>query len=276
MMKINLKCVLLAFLLLGGSVMANAGNGIKRSEWDFRPEITTGNVAYFLPAYAASLFIGQKIMKREMNSSMSGEDVPLWFPQIGFRYTFIGDVSVWQKEIGKSSLDLTETKANILDWTNPDFSIGYSVNYTSKQIPFGFRVKLAYDHQSFKAKQKATNDWTTFSKEMIVPEVVLKILFGSYRTSGTMVSLNVGASYDYVISAKNIYKDKKTVNNGFSGIIGFDFAHPSEHIQIGVNYIHPFYDYFNSNFTPDNGGTYPYKDSKAKLSRMEVFLRYGF
>ena len=275
-MKMKLRCGLLALLLLGSSTMVYAGNGIKRSEWDFRPEITTGNVAYWLPAYATSLFIEQKIMKREMNSPMSGEDVPLWFPQIGFRYTFIGDVSVWQKEVGKSSLDLTETKANILDWTNPDFSIGYSVNFTTKQFPLGFRVKLAYDHQSFKAKEKSSNDWTTFSKEMIVPEVVLKILFGSYRTSGTMFSLNVGASYDYAFSASNIYKDRKTVNNGVSGIIGFDFAHPSEHIQIGANYIHPFYDYFNSSFSSDKGRTYPYKDSKAKLSRMEVFLRYGF
>ena len=32
-------------MLLGSSVIANAGNGIKRSEWSFKPEITTDNIA---------------------------------------------------------------------------------------------------------------------------------------------------------------------------------------------------------------------------------------
>ena len=48
-MKMKIRCGLLAVLLLGSSVMAYAGNGIKRSEWDFRPEITTGNFVYFFP-----------------------------------------------------------------------------------------------------------------------------------------------------------------------------------------------------------------------------------
>ena len=43
-MKMKFRCGLLALLLLGSSTMAFAGNGIKRSEWSFRPEITTDNM----------------------------------------------------------------------------------------------------------------------------------------------------------------------------------------------------------------------------------------
>lgn len=269
-MKMKIRCGLLAILLFGSSLMANAGNGIKRSEWDFRPEITTGNVVYWLPAFAANLYLGYKLSKTNLNEDIDGTSLPWWYPQIGWRSAFATSVRIG----GKSWYDVKE---NSLDWTDPGLSIGYAVNYTSKQVPFGFRFKIAYEHQNFKAKQNIKDeDRISFSKDMFVPEAALKILFGKYRTSERMFVLSLGARYDYAFSAKGYYDGKDAVNNGFSGIIGFEAAVPSAHIQMGGNFAIPFYKYFNEDFSPDGGMTHPYRDSKVDIWVAEVFMRFGF
>ena len=267
----KIRCGLLALLLLGSSVMVYAGNGIKRSEWDFRPEITTGNFVYYLPAMMGVMYLGYKMTGTDLSESYTDADLPWWYPNIGWRSTFISEVQYGEYK----TYDL-DTKGNYLDWTDPGYSIGFCLNYTSKQVPFGFRLKVAYDHQNFKSKPKKESGYTSFSKDMIVPEVALKILFGKYRTSEQMFILSLGASYDYAINAKGLYDGKKTVNSGFSGIIGFEWASPASHFQAGFNYMIPFYDYFNKDYSPD-GYTRPYSNAKTKMYSIgEVYFRFGF
>jgi len=270
-MKMKFKCGLLALLLLGSSTMIYAGNGIKRSEWDFRPEITTGNFVYFFPVFCANLFLGYKLTNTDLSDNPSAESLPWWYPQIGWRSTFISDITYGGHRYG-------DTKENVFDWTDPGFSIGYAVNFTSKQVPFGFRAKLAYDHENFKARDyKEKGPWTSFSKDMIVPEAALKILFGKYRTSEQMYILSLGARYDYAFNAKGPFDSKDAVNNGVSGIIGFEFASPAQHIQMGGNYVIPFYDYFNKDYSPDGGITRPFENAKTSLlTVLEVYMRFGF
>lgn len=268
-MKMKIRCGLLAIVLLGISEIANASNGIKRSEWDFRPEITTGNVVYFLVGFTGSMLFELKDLSGDYNP----EDKPWWLPQIGWRSVFISDVQYADYH----TYDL-DVKENALDWTDPGYSLGYTVNFTSKQVPLGFRVKLSFEHESFKVREKKLKgDWTTFSKNMIVPEGALKIQFGKYRTSEKIFILSLGARYDYAINAKSLYNDKETVNSGFSGIIGLEFGSPSAHFQFGGNAVIPFYDYFNKDYSPDGGITYPYANAKTSLkSTAEVYLRLGF
>ena len=272
-MKMKIRCGLLAILLLGSVLMANAGNGIKRSEWDFRPEITTGNVVYFLAGFAGSMILEQKLLGKSLSDEYNPEDKPWWFPQVGWRTTFISEVQYADYH----TYDL-DVKENFFDWTDPGYSIGYTVNFTSKQVPFGFRVKLSFEHENFKARdKKIKGDWTTFSKNMIVPEGALKIQFGKYRTSDGIFILSLGARYDYAINAKGLYNDKGTVNSGVSGIIGFEIGRPTSHFQAGGNYVIPFYDYFNKNYSPDGGITYPYANAKTSLkSTAEIYFRLGF
>ena len=112
---------------------------------------------------------------------------------------------------------------------------------------------------------------------MIVPEAAVKILFGKYRTAEQMYILSLGARYDYTFNAKGLYNGKETVNSGISGIIGFEFASPAQHIQMGGNYVIPFYDYFNKSYSPDGGMTYPYANAKTSLLTIaEVYMRFGF
>ena len=267
-MKMKIRCGLLALLLLGSSVMANAGSGIKRSEWDYRPEVTVGNFAYWLPVMFGHNFLAMKVAQKY--SDETAESLPWWFPAFGLRNSFLSDLSI-------GGVNYTDEEGNYFNWTNPEFSVGFGISYTSKQVPFGFRAKIAYDHQGFRAREKKGSDWTVFTKDMIIPEAALKILFGKYRTSGTMIVVSLGARYDYAIGANGLYNGKETVNNGWSGIAGFEYASPAQHASVGGNFVIPFYDYFNKSFSPNGGMTYPYEKAKAGgFVLMEVYIRYGF
>lgn len=270
-MRTKLKFWIFVSVLLDCSVVIYAGNGIKRSEWNFRPEITTGNVVYALGGMIGSMLLDYKISDKSLSEDYNPSEKLWWLPQFGLRTVFLSEADYAEYKYNK------DVKGNYFDWTDPGYSIGYAVNYTSKQVPFGFRAKVSYDHQNFKSKPKGESSYTSFSKDMIVPEVDLKILFGSYRTSESMFILSLGASYDYAINAKGLYNDKKTVNSGFSGRFGLELANPSQHYQFGAHYIIPFYDYFNKDYSPDGGRSYPYEDAKTKMYIiMEFFIRLGF
>lgn len=279
----KIRCGLLAVLLLGSSVIANAGNGIKRSEWSFGPEITTSNLVYG----EVGLF-GLEILRRQL----FGDDRPWWYPIMGVRAVVTTSVHYsngYYRDDMPSGLKYSERKQywvegrysdkikdQIFDFGFPSYSIGYGVTYMSKELPLGFMLKVAYEQQGFDARMKNESDYIKFRKQMIVPEAVLKIRFGKYRTSDQIFTLNLGASYDYALDAQGFHDGKETVNSGFTGIVGFAWGSPESHFQLGGNWTFPFYDYFNTNYSPDGGRTYPQKNAKANPSVFDFFLRLGF
>ena len=245
----KIRCGLLAFLLLGSSTMAYAGNGIKRSEWSLRTELTTSNIIYGCVGMVGIAAVGSLIY--------DGEEFPWWFPTIQPR---------------TADLHTPECKDKLLNFGFPDYSIGETVNYMSKEFPIGFWAKVAYERQGFETKKNNV----TFSKQMIVPELGLLIRFGKYRTAENIFTLNVGASYDYAFSAKGQYNGTECINSGFSGVIGFSYGSPSQHFQMGFTATIPFYSYFNKNFSPDGGITHPYEKWDGKTFIISEYIRFGF
>lgn len=250
-MKMEIRCCLLTVWLLGSSVIANAGNGIKRSEWSLRTELSAGDIVigdigmFGLAALAGKIY--------------DGEEAPWWFPTMCFRQAYLAT---------------PECKDKFLDLGLPDHSIGECITYMSKELPIGFWAKVAYERQGFKPKD---DQYKPFSKQMVVPELGIKIRFGNYRTADAMYILDVGVSYDYAFNAKGDYDGKDVVNSGFSGLVGFSYGLPDSHIQIGLSASFPFYHYFNKSFTPDGGKTFPYeKKWSTKVMVMSWSIRYGF
>ena len=274
-MKIKFRCGLLAILLLGSSVSASAGNGIKRNQWDFGPEISLNNIVY--PTALGVIM-----------PSIYGEERPWWGPNfisksyIGLSPSLFTTSGTYDRStksrVGKISGN--EKKAK---WYDPDlksFSIGYSVNYMSKEFPIGFFAKLAYEQNGFDAeisKDDVVLGDYKFRKQMIVPELVAKIRIGNYRTWEGLFTIDVGGSYDWAIGAKGLYDGTETVNSGFTGIIGFSFADPSGHFMSGAYYTIPSYSYFNRDFTPDGGATYPLRgDHWHSVQALSFYIRLGF
>lgn len=252
-MKSNIKCGLLALLLLGSSVMAYADNGIKRSEWSLRTELSTSNVVY-----GSFGMVGSACLWGLLKKNRENEEMPWWFPTITLRSPSLSD---------------TYYKDNMFNFGFPCYSIGESLTYMSKELPVGFWTKLAYDRQKFTGKEEK---YPTVSKHMIVPELGLKIRFGKYRTAESIFTLDIGASYDYIISANGPYSGKNYLNQGLSGIIGFSYGSPQYHFQSGINISTQFYNFYNKEFTPDNGYTKPFEKFDMKSYIISGYIRFGF
>lgn len=162
-----------------------------------------------------------------------------------------------------------------------NFSVGYVVNFMSKEFPIGFSAKLAYEQTGFDAEMKDENGSigdAEFRKQMIVPEVVMRIRIGNYRKGDGLICIDLGGCYDYAIGAKSwLYSGTETVNSGVTGVIGFNFADPVLHLQIGANYYIPSYNYFNRDFTPDGGSSYPLNNKYWSASpALSFYARLGF
>lgn len=282
-MRMKFRCSLMAIMLLGSLVMANAGNGIKRSEWSFNPEITTSNLVY-----GEVGALGLEILRQQV----LGDEHPWWYPIMGMRTVVVSHVHYsdgYYPSDMPSGLKYSDrrkywvdgrysdkVKEQLFDFGFPSYSIGYSVTYMSKELPLEFMTKIAYEQRGFDARMKNESDYIAFRKQMIVPEAVLKIRIGKYRTASSIFVLNIGASYDYALDAQGFHDGKETVNNGFSGILGFAWGSPEVHFQLGVDASFPFYDYFNTSYSPDGGKTHPQMKAKAKPGVCNFFIRYGF
>lgn len=281
-MKMKFRCGLLAILLLGSSVSAKAGNGLKRNSWDCGPEITVSNLVYGeIGAF------GLEFLRQGM---FGDDDRPWWFPTMGMKC-----VTTTKVDYSKGYYNNSATRGYYIDnkknWVNarystkirdgflnfteiPSYSFGYRVSYMSKELPIGFSAKVAYEQQGFDAKMEGDEEYTKFRKKMIVPELLAKIRIGKYMKDDFLFVANVGACYDYTLEAQGFHEGKDAVNDGVTGIIGISAGYPAWHLQIGMNYYHPFYDYFNKDYSSD--GTYPQADASATVWGFNFYVTLGF
>lgn len=302
-MEKMIRSGLLTILLLSSSVFANAGNGIKRSEWSFRPEVTTDNLILGVVGMTGGMALEGALYV--------DEESPWWFPLITYRgnsgISMHEEYSYFIRNNPHSQKMFYEDKIRLIDFKNIGFSIGGSVTYMSKELPIGFWMKVAYERQVYgikgatgvKGYMSSEGDWIydsssdvrytspigdmigdelTLSKQMIVPEAGIKIRFGKYRTADQIFTIDLGARYDYALDSKGLYNGKDVVNNGITGIFGFAYGRPDKHFQVGFNYEMPFYDYFNKSYSPDGGYSKPFKNLSFDWFRfgMSIYVRRGF
>lgn len=161
------------------------------------------------------------------------------------------------------------------DWGLKNYSIGYNVFYVPKLKHIGLNFSLNYERSVITCMLPNETEYRDYRKNMIVPKIALVFRIGdAFDLSKIKFFLKLGCSYDYTFAFKGKYNDKKSVNNGFAGILSFSCqglsggAYEASFWQIfermSINYEHKFYNYFNSKFSPD-GTSYPYKDYKSNF-----------
>ncbi len=276
-MRKIIATALIAFSLIGGTSQAYAEEGIKRSQWDYGPEITFGNVYY-------GLILGEAL--NIAYTAIFGEDRPHWAPNVITKIQIYSGTSLYRSEVkhyDRINKDITSKhrvfggKEKDPKWYDPDFnnfSVGYGVNYMSKELPLGFAAKLSYEQAGWKIHNEETSygyaegDYT-FRKQMIVTEAMLKIRLGNYRTHMFGACIDLGGSYDGVVGGKCLSFGKDAYNSGFSGIAGFSFAIPTIHLQVGADMYFPTYKYFK-----DLGEIDSFNDSRSMS--VKCYINLGF
>ncbi len=221
---------------------------VKRGEWDFRPVITTTNSIYGLL----------------LNGAGAGIQSP-WFPNVFNRFGVM------------QSLKTPEGKAGIKywDWELRNIAVAYQVAYQSKLTPLGFSFRVGYEKRGLETTLPGDIK-QYFNRQTINPTLLLNIRFGNYLNNRINPVLEIGGSYDYVFACKGLYSSTSSVNSGFHGIVGIGFGDTNSHMQYTLRYEQDFYNWFNEDFTPDDGATHPYKGWKSKLGYLSFSVRYGF
>lgn len=154
-----------------------------------------------------------------------------------------------------------------------DFNIGLSMSYDNMNTPFGFYVHAKYKSTEVIMKDDNVMDSRAHYFE---PGAGLRLLFGK------VFVVEAGASYDYAFKYRGEWdKDgTKVINSGVCGDLGIGLTIANEgfdkRASFLLKYQHPFYNYFNKDYTPDDGITYPYADTKRKVGYFTFMFRYGF
>ncbi|MDE5919657.1 MAG: hypothetical protein K2F68_00415 [Duncaniella sp.] len=246
MKRLSLITIIIISTLL--ILPSNANAQVKRGEWDFRPVLTTTNSLYGLLFNGAGTIMGSS-----------------WVPSLFNRF------SVMQ------SLHTPEGKASIKywDWEFRNIAVAYQVAYQGKFHPFGFSFRVGYEKRGLQTNLPDKSK-KYFNRQMIAPTFLLNVRFGNYLTNRVNPVLEIGGSYDVAIACKGLSKNTKSVNNGFHGIAGIGFGDTNTHLQWTLRYEQDFYNWFNEDFTTDNGNTHPYKGWKSKMGYLSISCRFGF
>ena len=146
-----------------------------------------------------------------------------------------------------------------------DYGIGINGAWDHCDKPIGFYIGINYKSREVAFKGTDLNDRAHY----IAPEAGLRFKFGYEKG----VYLEVGASYDYVVKYKGEMNDygKDAVNNGVS--LNFGIGRWNAKGPFQLNFKVPIYNFYNKDFTPDNGLTYPFKGVNRNIAYISFMYR---
>lgn len=148
-----------------------------------------------------------------------------------------------------------------------DFRVGVGASWDNVNTPFGAYVGLNYKTNEVVFSDDNRNDRTHY----FCPELGMKLRFGN----GGGFLIETGASYDIAFAYKGKYHDynKNAVNSGIS--IDMALGIWAGAASFVIKYTHPTYNYYNKEFTPDNGVSYPFADVNRKMGYISLVGRFA-
>lgn len=245
-------------LLLAGSVMSMySQNEVKRNVFYFTPQIGTGNFYSNLIGNIVALTGYTVITGWDCTNCLlkvKGHLIPI--NQLSYEY-FSMDMAKSKVQIdngnffGFQAFDLFD---NI--YAGGDFG------WYNKNFPIGIYGQLYYHYNHFKAKLPEAESYTKHLAHSIVPGIGLRVNFGNYEKLAYPI-LEAGINYYYHFKYKGEYTNLDAINDGIAVRVamGYEFTHRCSLLLEGNI---KCYDYFNTQFTPDNGQTYPYAELKSR------------
>jgi hypothetical protein len=146
-----------------------------------------------------------------------------------------------------------------------DYGIGISGAWDHYDSPLGFYVGLNYKSREVAFEDDDRNDRAHY----ISPEAGLRFKFGQQKG----LFLEMGASYDYAFKYKGEMHNynKDAINNGISLNLGI--GHWNKYGYTQLNFKMPLYNFYNKDFTPDNGITFPFGGVDRAIGYVSLIFR---
>lgn len=250
--------VLFSLFLLQGTVKAQVTRGL----WEYGPVITTTNNCYGWIAENLKVY---GFASADQEGVEFWNKNRWWIPSFRSRFDVVKDIDTSDGDV----------HVRWWDFGLKNYSIGYHAGYLSYIYPVGFDIQIDYEKQNWRAQFPGQDEHINFDKQMLVPTLLLKTRIGDFTSNKYNFIIEGGAKYNYVIRAKGEYNDVKSINSGFTGIIGLGIINSYTHFTLQLRYEHDFFDYFNKDFSPD-GIFRPYENVTSKHGSLNLFMSFGF
>ena len=147
---------------------------------------------------------------------------------------------------------------------------GLKVGWSPKFSPFGVYISCAYQFRRFEADFSQIGP-TTYKFNSVRPGIGIRItpFIGLLEDEKWCPILEIGTSYNYNFKTKGAYDNAKDqFNSGMISTFGIGMRNQKVAISGGVELDH--YNVFNTDFTPDDGITFPYADVKS--THLNIFI----
>ena len=260
--------ILLITCILTASNMNNAyGQELKENQWLIQPRFGS-RAALFSLAY-----LGAKVVSYAFACDYPEiADKYRWLPISNFYIDM--PVSMTTPE-GKIEFEHGNFWKRYL-WGFDSYSFGFEVSWRRVLSPVDFFFDCDYKHYELKMRFPNEESFGKYTTQSIVPALGIRYKFGDFINEQNTV-IELGAGYNYNIGFKGKYDNStNVVNNGIVGIYGIGTGSPSTKVTVTLRYQMNHYNYFNENYTPDNGATYPFKGVKSTIGCFSLAISKMF
>ena len=263
-----MKKSILTFLCIACLFAGNVyGQSFRENQWSFKPRFVDRagllNLAY-------NALIGGLSLGLEGNDAW--DKITPWLPA---SYLCIDGVSMKTPD-GKVKFDYGNVWEKYYLWGFRNYSAGFEVTWQKRRFPIGAFLYCDYKHYTMDMKFPNETEYTKHITHSIVPALGIRCNFGTFDKRVYPV-VEAGIAYNYNFKFKGKYgNDLKAVNNGIVGIYGAGVEIPYARMVLTIRYQMNHYNYFNEDYTPDNGVTYPYKGVKSTIGDFSLSLSQRF
>ena len=262
-MKIYSKILLLAVVLTTFQSNVHAQK-LHDSQWSVRPRLVTNNV--IVTAVGTSLL-----------GIVEDSDAYKYLPEITAMFP-VG-VSI-NTPTGKMVFDEASFWKRFLlgGFTKTpkiNYRAGLEVMYQKRTFPIAVYVNCDYMYDKYIMRETFETDFTKYIRQGVSGTFGNRVFIGSIFNRLRPV-IDAGVTYNYYFKYKGSYDgDLNAINNGLSFIVGIGIENQQSRRCVMLRYERQCYDYFNNDFTPDGGVTFPYKDHSSRFGAISVVCTWN-
>ena len=265
-MKKSILIIFLAVGFFGNNVYAQS---LKDNQWSFQTRFGNRSALFSL-VHNLLWGIGSKVCDSEGSEFWNKNS---WWIPISNYYIDV-PVSMTTPE-GKVEFAHGNFWQRYL-WGFNNYSVGFEVTWQQVRSPIGLFLDCDYKHYEIEMKFHNEESFNKYTTQSIVPAMGVRCKFGGFEKKKNLI-IELGAAYNYNLSFKGKYDNSTNiVNNGIIGIYGIGYEIPATRGAISLRYQMNHYNYFNENFTPDNGATYPYQGVKSTIGSFNLSFSKRF
>lgn len=248
-------------ILTVGQLNLNAQT-LHDSQWSVRPRFTSNN--FLITGVGNSLMdlIGKPHKYMPQFVSMFNVGVNIDNPAGGMVFK---SETFWKRAF----------LGGLVETPKQNYRAGLEIMYQKRTFPIAIYVNCDYMYDKYIMREIYETEFSKYIRQGISGTFGNRVFIGSiYRIIRPII--DAGVTYNYYFDYKGSYENSlDVINNGFSFIVGTGVELQEARMCIILKYERQCYDFFNNEFTPDGGLTFPYKDYTSRFGAISFIWTWN-